>query len=137
MKLSRIEGFREASRQLNEMSKAAARGVGRRALLVPAAILRDEMKQRAPKLTGALEASIHIGKEKARKGRPQVNVTAGDISAVQNEFGNSDMTAQPFGRPSLDAKKQHMFDQFGEALKQEVDKSVIRQAKRAARAIKG
>ncbi len=126
-------GYREASRQLNEMSKAMAAGVGRRSLQIPAGILRDEMKDRVPKLTGTTESSIAIGKERARKGSPQVNVIADDIAAVQLEFGNSDQPATPFGRPSLDSKQSAMFDAFGEALKGEVDRTVIRKAAAAAR----
>lgn len=129
----RAEGFREASRQLNEMSKAAAQGVGRRALNVPAVILRDEMKSRVSVLSGATRDSIEVGKERSRKGRPQVNVTASDIASVQLEFGNANMVAEPFGRPSVDAKKSEMFDRFGDALKSEVDATVIRKAKNDAR----
>jgi HK97 gp10 family phage protein len=129
----RLEGFREASRQLNEMSKATARNIGKRSLQVPAAILRDEMKIRVPKLSGATEQSISIGPERAKKGRPQVNVTAADIASVQLEFGNQNQAAEPFARPSEAARRSQMFEQFGDALKAEVDKSVIRAAKKAAK----
>lgn len=131
----KLEGFREASRQLNEMSKATAQGVGRRALQVPAGILAAEMKIRAPKLTGALEASIEVGKERARRGQPRVNVTAADIAAVQNEFGNNDMPPQPFARPAKDTKVGEMLERFGDALKGEVDRAVVRKAKRDARTV--
>jgi hypothetical protein len=115
------------------MKKATAQGVGRRSLQVPAAILRDEMKARVPKLSGATEQSIEIGSERARKGRPAVNVTAADIASVQLEFGNQHQAAEPFGRPAEAAKRDQMLDRFGTALKAEVDKTVIRAAKKAAR----
>lgn len=130
---SRLEGFREASRQLNGMSKATARNVGARALQVPAVILRDEMKARVNKLSGATEQSIAVTKEKARKGRPHVGVIAADIASVQLEFGNHHQAAEPFGRPSEAAKRDEMFNRFGDALKGEVDTTVIRAAKRAAK----
>ena len=130
---SQLEGFREASRQLNEMSKATARNTGKRALNVPAVILRDEMKVRVSKRTGATEESIALTKEKARKGRPQVGVVAADIASVQLEFGNQHQAAEPFGRPAEAAKRDEMLTSFGEALKAEVDKTVIRAAKKAAR----
>jgi HK97 gp10 family phage protein len=129
----RLEGFREASRQLNEMSKATARNVGKRALNVPATMLRDEMKARVPKLSGATEESIEVTKERAFKGRPAVGVIVGDIASVQLEFGNHHQAAEPFARPALDAKKALMLDEFGQALKGEVDRSVARAAKKAAR----
>lgn len=130
---AKLTGFREASRQLNELKKAAAQGVGRRALQVPATILRDEMKAKVNVLSGETRESIEIGKERADKGRPRVNVTASDIASVQLEFGNSNMPAEPFARPALNAKKQDMFEQFGEALKGEVNRTVARIAKRAAK----
>lgn len=130
---ARIEGFREASRQLSDMKKAAARGVGRRALLIPADILRDEMRAKVSVLSGTTRESIEVRKERARRGRPQVNVTASDIASIQLEFGNSNMPAEPFARPALAAKKRQMFDDFGQALKAEVDRTVIRQAARAAK----
>jgi len=131
---SRVEGFREASRQLNEMTKAMARGVGKRSLPVPATILRDEMKARVSVLSGTTRESIEIGPEKARKGRPQINVTAADIASIQLEFGNSHMPAEPFARPAVDSKKDAMLAAFGEKLKGEVDATVIRKAKRDAKA---
>jgi HK97 gp10 family phage protein len=127
------QGFREASRQLNNMSKAAAQGVGKRSLAVPAEILAAEMRLRAPRLSGALGESIVVKPERARRGRPQIAVVAEDIASVQNEFGNSNMAAQPFARPAKDAKESEMFDRFGEALKREVDAAVIRKAKREAK----
>lgn len=129
----KLQGFREASRQLNEMSKATARNIGKRALQVPAAILRDEMKIRVPKLSGATEQSIEVIPERAKQGRPQVGVIAADIASIQLEFGNHHQSAEPFARPAEAAKRSQMFDQFGDALKGEIDKSVIRAAKKSAR----
>lgn len=131
--VGRLVGFREASRQLGEMSKAMARGVGRRSLQIPARILRDEMKAKVNVLSGATRDSIEVTKERAQKGRPQVSVTAQDIASVQLEFGNSNMPAEPFARPALDVQKNHMASAFGDALKSEVDRTVIRKAARDAR----
>ena len=110
-----------------------ARGVGRRALRTPADILAQEMRARAPKLSGALEDSIGVVPERARRGAPRLAVEAADVAAPQQEFGNSDMAAQPFARPSVDAKKGEMLERFGAALTAEVDAAVIRKAKRAAK----
>lgn len=129
----RAEGFREASKQLNNMRRATAQGVGRRALPAPATILRDEMKARVARLTGTLHDKIEVQKARAKRGRPQITVIADDVAAMQNEFGNSNMDAQPFARPALEAKKGPMFDAFATALREEVDKSVIRANRRAAR----
>lgn len=133
----KLQGFREASRQLNEMSKATARNVGKRALQTPAGILRDEMIARVPVVKGDLRAAIRTKPERAYKGRPNVGVIADDIAAVPLEYGNPAggrfQPAEPFARPSLDSRKEQMLGRFGEALKDEVEKSVIRAAKKAAR----
>ena len=131
--MAKISGFREASKALNDMSKAMARGVGRRALKVPATILADEMRQKVPVLSGTTRESIEVGKQASFKGRPATNVTVADIASVQLEFGNSDMEAQPFARPALEAASGRMLEGFGSALKDETDKAVIRQAAREAR----
>jgi HK97 gp10 family phage protein len=129
----KLEGFREASRQLNEMSRATARNVGKRSLRVPAEILASGMKARVSRRTGATAESIEIAKSRVRGGRPEVAVLALDIASVQLEFGNSNMTAEPFARPALDAEKTQMLDRFGDALKAEIEKAVIRATKRAAK----
>ncbi|KZE16222.1 HK97-gp10 family putative phage morphogenesis protein [Sphingomonas hankookensis] len=128
--MARIEGFREASRQLAGMKKAMAAGVGRRALQIPATILADAMRERAPELEGNLKRSIGVEKERAKKGRPQVAAKAGDIASVQVEFGNGHQAAEPFARPAEEATRTERLDKFGAALKDEVDKTVIRAAKR-------
>lgn len=137
---NRIElvGFREASSQLNSMKKAMRRGVGARALLIPAGILADGMRDAAPVLTGALKASIVVEKSKARKGRPRVETIAKDVASVATEFGTSRQAAQPWARPAKEAKQREMLAAFGEALKVEADAALSRQAARAAkRAAKG
>jgi hypothetical protein len=137
MAKSVLTGFREASRQLGNMRRAAAQGVGRRALLVPAGILRDEMIARVKVLTGDTQREIAVEPAKASRGRPQVAVVSRGEASVSLEFGNPapghTQHPQPFARPSLDAKEGAMLNAFGPALKSEVDKTVIRAARKAAK----
>ncbi|QAY77921.1 HK97-gp10 family putative phage morphogenesis protein [Sphingosinicella sp. BN140058] len=136
---ARIEGVRECSAALSSLSKGVARGVGRRALQVPADMLVTAVKKNAAaiRFTGALEESIEKRPERARRGRPQVQVRANDIAAIQDEFGNSRMAAQPFFRPAVESEKGVMFEAFAAALKDETDKAVARAAKRAAKKAQG
>lgn len=129
---SRIEGFRETSRQLNEMSKAMARGVGRKSLAVPAEILARAVRQNTPVLTGETYESVDVKPAKAKRG-VAVQVVAEDIAAVQLEFGNSDQPATPFFRPAVDTTRSKRDTAFADALMIEVDAAVIRKAKRAAK----
>ena len=132
--VSRLEGFREASRQLNEMSKAVARNVGKRALTDTAEILARGVRANvAPhNLTGDTYESVDVEPAK-QKGGVAVQVVLADIAGVQLEFGNSDQTATPVFRPAVDSNRQKMDDTFAVLLPLEIDAAVIRKAKRAAR----
>lgn len=132
--VGKLTGFREASKQLNEMKKAAAQGVGRRALQVPANILAEKMRATVNVLSGATRESINVTREKAQRGRPQVGVTVEDIASVQLEFGNNNMPAEPFARPALQEAKGEMLAGFADALVSETDKTVRRAAAKAAKA---
>jgi HK97 gp10 family phage protein len=129
---SRLEGFREASRQMNEMSKAAARKVGRKSLMVPAEILARAVRQNVPILTGETYESVDVESARQKRG-VAVQVVAADIAAVQLEFGNSDQPATPFFRPAVDGTRAARDKAFSDALMIEVDTEVIRKAKRSAK----
>ena len=130
---SKLLGFRETSRQLNNMGAAAARGVGYTALAVPAEMLARGVRRRATVLTGDLVESVDWEKAKAKRGRPEVHVIAGDIAAVQEEFGNEDQAAHPFFRPEIDEGEARRNGAFADALMIEVNDAVIRQAIRVAK----
>ncbi|GLV22006.1 hypothetical protein TomMM35A_18590 [Sphingobium sp. TomMM35A] len=129
---SRLEGFRETSRQLNEMSKAMARGVGRKSLMVPAELLARGVRRRVPVLSGDTYESVDVLPAKQRKG-VAVQVVVEDIASVQLEFGNSDQAATPFFRPEVDAGRAGRDQAFADALMIETNDAVIRKAARDAR----
>lgn len=131
--LSRIDGFREASKQLNDMGKAAARGVGRRSLGIPAEMLARRVRQNVPVLTGETYESIDVEPSKTKIG-VAVEVVAAHIAAVELEFGNSHQVATPFFRPAVDSDKDKRFQAFADALMIEVDTTVIKRAKKAGKA---
>lgn len=131
---TRLEGFGEAARQLNDMSKAAARGIGRRALTETAEILARGVRANiAPhNLTGDTYESVDVKPAKQKRG-VAVEVVLEEIAGVELEFGNSDQTATPVFRPAVDTNRQKMDDTFAVLLPIEIDAAVIRKAKRAAR----
>jgi len=135
---SRFEGFKETSRSLNEMSKAAARGVGKRSLGIPAEMLARDVRRNAAVVTGDLRESVDVFPSKSKRGQPHLEVRAEDIASVQDEFGNSDQTAKPFFRPAIDEGQERRLDAFADALMIETQDSVIKAGQRAAaKAAKG
>lgn len=131
---SRLEGFREASKQLGDMSRAMARNVGKRALTDTAEILARGVRANiAPhNLTGDTYESVDVAPAKQKRG-VAVEVVLEDIAGVQLELGNADQAATPVFRPALDSNRQTMDETFAVLLPLEIDAAVIRKAKRAAR----
>ncbi|QHD68221.1 hypothetical protein GS397_14995 [Sphingobium yanoikuyae] len=127
-----FEGFGQASRQLAEMSKAASRGVGRKALQVPAEMLARDVRSRVPVLSGDTYESVDV-KPAKQKGGVAVQVVAEDIASVQLEFGNSDQQATPFFTPAIDEGFDQRNRAFADALMIETEDAVIRRAARAAK----
>ncbi|WP_461159252.1 HK97-gp10 family putative phage morphogenesis protein [Sphingobium sp. TomMM35A] len=114
------------------MSKAMARGVGRKSLMVPAELLARGVRRRVPVLSGDTYESVDVLPAKQRKG-VAVQVVVEDIASVQLEFGNSDQAATPFFRPEVDAGRAGRDQAFADALMIETNDAVIRKAARDAR----
>jgi HK97 gp10 family phage protein len=143
MAQSRIEGFRECREALQELSTTVQRNVGRRALQVPAGIIRDAVEARAPvsprgsnQTPGSLKASIKVGKENSKRTEAKLHVIAEDVAAVPLEFGltSRDYPAQPFFRPAVDSVEGQALQGFANALRPEVTSAVAKAAKRAQKA---
>lgn len=135
-RVTRLEGFREAREQLHSLAKAAQTKIGNRAIMVPATVLADAVRAKAPvstrernKTKGSLRDSVKAAKSRKEKGRPTAVVLAEDVAAVPNEFGTSKMQPQPFFRPAVDANRDAAGRAFAEALKTEVDAEIQRVAK--------
>lgn len=135
---TRLEGFGEAAKQLHDMSRAAARGVGKRALGDTAEILARAVRANiAPhNLTAETYESTDVKPAKQKRG-VAVEVVVEDIASVQLEFGNEDQAATPVFRPAIDAKRPQMDDTFAALLPLEIDAAVIRKQKRDARRARG
>jgi HK97 gp10 family phage protein len=146
----KLEGFKELDAALGELTKAAARGVLRRAgvkALEPIAVAASAM---APVESGKLQTSVGVGtkltkrqsilhRKSVKDDKSSVEVFAGAgglAQATQQEFGNFKDPAQPFLRPAWDAGKGRVLDDLKTELAAEIGKAAKRAAAKAARLAK-
>ncbi len=141
MKFSiRMEGLRELDAALGELPKTLGKATLRRVLKRAAEPLRDHAQRLAPRLSGALQASIVIGTKltrrqarmakKAPKSTVEMFVGPNNPAAVPQEFGTHDQRAQPYMRPAWDAEQTEVMVRIGEELGPEIEKTAARLAKR-------
>ena len=139
--VTRLAGMREAREALQQLSKAVQRGVGKRALRVPARIVAEDTDRRAKVSSrasnptpGSLKASPQVVDAKSEKGSPRIAVLVEDPAAVPKEYGlgQKDYPAEPFFRPAVEAVREVAGRAMTAALRQEVDAAAHRAAKRKA-----
>jgi HK97 gp10 family phage protein len=129
----KVEGLAELHRKLLELPARIERNVVRRAVYAGAAVIRDDMRERAPIYTGevseghpppgTLKKSIYVkyipeksrggrtvyyvgvrhGKSRQHVGKKDINRDAYYFRFI--EFGTEKMAAQPFMRPAFDSKQ--------------------------------
>lgn len=147
MTTMKIEGFKELEKELEQLSKAMGRGVLRRALMKAAKPMAERMEQLAPRDEGTLAESItastKLTKRQQRKHRRmfkderasvEVFVGAGGLTqAITQEFGTPHHAPQPFVRPAWDAESKPTLERLKGEIRQELDKTIARTARRAAR----
>ena len=138
-----LSGFAELSRDLELLSRAENTRVLREATKAAADMLRDEVRQSAPRRTGRLVRNIVTGGQRS-KGRNEVAAgvyVRGTNAAGTNsdsemktddprnafywrflENGTSKMAPQPFIRPTFDSKADEAADLALSKLSQAIDK---------------
>ncbi|KGP44342.1 HK97-gp10 family putative phage morphogenesis protein [Morganella morganii] len=138
-----LSGFAELSRDLELLSRAENTRVLREATKAAADMLRDEVRQGAPRRTGKLVRNIVTGGQRS-KGRNEVAAgvyVRGTNAAGTNsdsemktddprnafywrflENGTSKMAPQPFIRPAFDGKADEAADLALSKLSQAIDK---------------
>lgn len=147
----RIEGLKELDRALGELPKSTAAATLRRVLLKTAKPMAEDMRSRAPDdpntkgddLKSSIAAStklspkqkkLHKRATKNDKAFAEMFVGAGPLpQAHMQEFGTTHHGPQPFARPTWDAWRPKLLDTFGADLAAEIEKSVERLARKAAR----
>lgn len=142
-----LEGFKELERELEKLSKAAGKGVLRRSLKTAATPIATVANASAPVGTtgdyaGSFSYSTKLNKRQAglhrkmfRNDRDAVEAFVGtnDPAGIQQEFGNQNHGPQPAMRPAWDQEAMPTLDRLGPLLWTEVEKSIARAAKRAAK----
>lgn len=146
----RVEGLRELQRNLAELPKATAKNVCRRILIKAAEPFISAARASAPRLTGALAASIHFStrlsprqqrlarREAKLKNEKYFTEVHAGASALPHahlvEYGTFKMAPRPFMRPAWDANKFGAMDTIVNDLGDEIMKAAKRMEAKLARA---
>lgn len=138
----KLEGLSDLVEGLQELSKATATNVQKRALKEAADPIEADAKRNAPHRTGLLEARINISSKLSPRQRAsavkesKVEVYVGPPSMARGivaEFGSVKQAPQPFMRPAWDANKRTAFLRIRDILAEEIEKARQRAARKAAR----
>lgn len=148
----KIEGFAELESALvNELPKATARNVLRRAALNAMQPIEERAKQLAPVDDGQLRDSITTKVVRAKRQRGSVKFAAsqgvevhtGPLgrkgrpfggNAAWQEFGTVKQAAQPYMRPAADFETDAVIDIVREELAAQIEKARSRIARKLAKA---
>jgi HK97 gp10 family phage protein len=139
----KLEGLSELVAAFKEeLPKATATNVQKRALKEAAAPIESDAKRLAPVRTGKLRQRIDIGsklspRQKSRNEKEsKVEIYVGPPSmerAIVAEFGSVKQTPKPFMRPAWDANKRSAFNGIKSILEEEIEKARQRIARKTAR----
>jgi HK97 gp10 family phage protein len=130
----RIEGLAELLAKFKELPKGVQRStlqrVGRKVL----APIADKARSLAPRRSGKLKRSIKVSTRLSRRQYllargegDNVNIYAGAGALPQatlQEFGTSNLPAQPFMRPAWDAGKDQLLSDVKNELWSEIQKVI-------------
>ncbi len=139
----KIEGLKELAEGLREeLPKATATNIQKRALMKAAEPIERDAKSSAPYKTGLLREKVDIGNKlsprakRSHKKESKVEVFVGPPSMARGivaEFGSVKQSPHPFMRPAWDANKRTAFDTIKDILTEEIEKARKRIAAKAAR----
>jgi HK97 gp10 family phage protein len=144
MKLDGFEGFEKNLEQLEKL--ATRRAVARRSLIKAAQPMADLAQGMAPVGdTNTLAPSIMVGTKLSKRqaalhrkmfrndrAAVEVFVGAGPLSSAHTqEFGTAHHGPQPFMRPAWDSDHKALLQRLGEIMAKEIDKAIMRQARKA------
>lgn len=149
----KVEGFRDLEKALDDMTKGAGRGVVRRSLLKAGEPLKDKAAALAPRRSGNLAKSMNIGtgldKRQASLRRkmfaderasvevfvgPDYKLGGGGRHGHLVEFGTAHSAPKPFMRPAWESEKDQVLKNLSLFMWAEIEKSIARAERKAARA---
>lgn len=142
-----VEGLSDLEKALDDLSKAAGKGVLRRSLKKAAEPMADAANSIAPVgITGdfsksfvystrlnSRQAGLHRKMFRDERAAVEGFVGTNDPAGVQQEFGNINHGPQPVMRPAWDQQARPTLDRLGENLWDEFEKSLARAERKAAR----
>lgn len=142
-----LVGFKELEKALDQLSKSAGKGVLRRGLKKAATPLAALANSKAPvgstgDYSGSFAYSTKLNKRQSGQHRKMFRdqrasvegfVGTNDPAGVQQEFGNVNHRPQPALRPAWEQDKMAMLDRLGKDLWRELDKSLVRANRKAAK----
>ena len=130
----KVEGFSALQAKLRLLPKGVAKGVLQRVGKKVMQPIADHAEALAPKLSGTLKRSIHVGTRLSKRQRSLHKAEAGDVEvfagagplpqASLQEFGTSEFHAQPFMRPAWDAGKVKLLADIETELWAEIRKAM-------------
>jgi len=139
----KLEGLSDLMDALTEeLPKATATNVQKRALVESGAQIEQDAKRMAPRRTGFLQAEIDIGSKLSRrqksinKKESKIEIYVGPPSMARGivaEFGSIKQAPHPFMRPAWDSNKESAFSDIKKILSDEIEKARQRAARKAAR----
>jgi HK97 gp10 family phage protein len=142
----KIEGLKELDQALGQLPQSTAKATLRRVLMEAGEPLARAARANAPRLTLHLTESVDVGtkltrrqaslhKKQAKNDRAfsEVFVGTSDPAGMQDEFGNSRQSPQPWLRPAWDSMKEPTLDRIANSLWGEIEKSAQRLARKALR----
>lgn len=142
----KLSGFAELEKKLGQLTKAAGKGVLRRALKKAAMPIADAANDFAPDgATGGYSQSFSYSTKLTKRQRGlhrkmfrddkaavEGFVGTSDPAGVQQEFGNINHGPQPALRPAWDGGREKLLEDLGRELWTEFEKSAARAARKAA-----
>lgn len=140
----KVEGLKEIYAALRDLPKATAKNTIRRVLKKRAQPIADQAGSAAPVEWGDLKKSIVVSTKLTKRQRAKyrkassndVDVFVGPSALPQahlQEFGTSKEPAQPYMRPAWDKNKSGLLEGLADDMWKEIEKSVARMARKAAR----
>jgi HK97 gp10 family phage protein len=136
----KVEGLSDLVEALEDLKKATATNVKKRALIDAAEPLRADAERYAPRQTGRLASTIAVSTKLSRsqsgEKESKVEVYIGPASmtrAIVQEFGSIYQSPRPYMRPAWDKNKKDIPSAVGASLWEEIAKAAARAARKAAR----
>lgn len=139
----KIEGLSELVEGLTEeLPKATATNVQKRALMEAGRPIADTAKSLAPRRTGLLQERITVStklsprQKNTSQKESKIEVYIGPPSmtrAIVAEFGSVKQTPRAFMRPAWDSNKRVAFASIRDVLEAEIEKARQRIARKTAR----